>query len=187
MSLLWVSRLIWFALFGAITLFGLIEARLTIIFVLSSLVLGAALIALSWIDSEKQRLPNVVTYPLIAAGLLQAALFDLVSIQSSVIGAIIGYGVFWFIGEFYMKLRGRDGLGLGDAKLLAAAGAWTGAMTLPLVIFIGSVLTIPFALFDRAEAFSKKIASFGPWLGIGLWFVWIVAYGVGGLPLHLTL
>ena len=94
MSLLWVSRLIWFALFGAITLFGLIEARLTMIFVLSSLVLGAALIALSWIDSEKQRLPNIITFPLIAAGLLQAALFDLGSIQSSVLGAIIRYGVF---------------------------------------------------------------------------------------------
>ncbi|MEO1028219.1 MAG: A24 family peptidase [Pseudomonadota bacterium] len=187
MSLNRLPRLIWLALFVAMTVVGGLHADLTVTYIGLSIVLGSALIALSWIDFSDYRLPNVLTLPLIAVGIGQSFLFDLVSIRLSLLGAVVGYGIFWAIGEFYFRLRNRDGLGLGDAKLLAAGGAWTGALALSPIVLIGSFLAIPFALLDRSEAFNLKTVSFGPWLAIGIWFVWVFGYGTNGLPVTLTL
>ena len=97
------------------------------------------LIALSAIDREHTYLPDALTLPLIVLGLGVNSIGLLTPFREAVIGAVAGYGVFWLVGFVYHRLRGADGLGLGDAKLLAALGAWLGWMALPFVVLIGSV------------------------------------------------
>ncbi|MFN3960109.1 MAG: prepilin peptidase [Parvularculaceae bacterium] len=126
-------------------------------------VFAMALIALAFIDLETGYLPDAITLPLIALGLSANFFGVFVTPAGAVIGAAAGFFVFWAIGAAYNQLRGRDGLGLGDAKLLAAIGAWTGWTLLPLVIFIAAAMTLAFAAL-RGLATSDKALPFGPGL-----------------------
>jgi len=101
-----------------------------------------ALIALAFIDLETGYLPDALTAPLIALGLAANAFGLFVTFADAAIGAVAGYSIFWLIGVAYQRWRGREGLGLGDAKLLAAIGAWTGWMGLPMVIFVAALGTL---------------------------------------------
>lgn len=105
-------------------------------------IFGWALVALAFIDLETGYLPNAITLPLIAAGLIANASGLFIPLADAVIGAAAGYIVFRVIGALYQSMRDRDGLGQGDAKLLAAIGAWGGWMILPLVVFIGATVTL---------------------------------------------
>ena len=87
----------------------------------------------AWIDLKRMILPDWITLPLIPAGLALAWVQEQ-PLLDRVIGAVAGYAVFAGIAWIYRRWRGRDGLGLGDAKLLAAAGAWTGWPSLPSVV-----------------------------------------------------
>jgi prepilin signal peptidase PulO-like enzyme (type II secretory pathway) len=101
--------------------------------------LGWWLLVLALVDAEHGRLPDVLTLPLLALGLAAAALAPLPGLASpldSALGAASGFLVFYLVARLYAAWRGRPGLGLGDAKLLAALGAWLGVAGLAPLILI---------------------------------------------------
>ncbi|GLQ22729.1 hypothetical protein GCM10007853_06030 [Algimonas ampicilliniresistens] len=142
-----------------------------VITVLSGLVLITALIQLARIDWATHRLPNIITLPLIAAGLLWA-FGTAEDFYPHLLGAALGYGVFWAVEVLYRLIRKRDGLGRGDAKLLAAGGAWCGAWALPAIVLIASVSALIYIL-PKGEQRDTRI-PFGPFLAIGIGAVWLV-------------
>lgn len=149
----------------------------------ASCMLGWTLLALAWIDARHLILPDVLTLPLLAAGLAAAALLDGADVAGHAIGAALGFGVFWLVAVLYRLLRGRDGLGLGDAKLLAAAGAWVSWQGLPGVVLIAAASGLVAVLAAAAAGFAPEAARripFGPHLCLGIWLIWL--YG----PLMLT-
>ena len=105
-------------------------------------VFGWALIALAFIDLETGYLPDAVTIPLIFVGLATNSFGAVVPFAASLSGAVAGFVAFWLIGAVFKALRGKDGLGHGDKKLLAAIGAWGGWMMLPAVVLIGALATL---------------------------------------------
>lgn len=135
--------------------------------------LGWTLVALAWIDVLHRRLPDRLTLPLLALGLLlEAATAS--ELAAHILGAMVGYAVFRVIAGGYRAVRQRDGLGGGDAKLLAAAGAWVGWTGLPDIIMIAALLGIAgtIALHARGIAASSVTAlPFGPYLAFALWIV----------------
>ena len=138
---------------------------------LTGLVLTAFLIALTFIDADTQYLPDQLTLPLIWLGLLANYAGGLVSLQQAVLGAVCGYMSLWLLNFVHKLLRGFDGMGAGDFKLLAALGAWLGASVLPIVVFAAALVGIVAALVMKA-AKSQPIA-FGPCLAIAGWLVFV--------------
>ncbi|WP_422841954.1 prepilin peptidase, partial [Achromobacter xylosoxidans] len=101
--------------------------------------LSAALVALAWIDLETTLLPDAITLPLAWAGLL-VNLFDAFTpLSMAVVGAVAGYVFLWVIFHAFRLLTGREGMGFGDFKLLAALGAWFGVGALPMLLLAASV------------------------------------------------
>ena len=133
------------------------------------LLLAAVLLWAAVIDARRLILPDYLTLPLTAAGLALAWLQP-PDLTTRLIGAAAGFLVFAGIAFLYRKIRQRDGLGLGDAKLLAAAGAWLGWEDLPSVVLIASVGGLIWALVKRPDA--KTQLPFGPFLALGFWLVW---------------
>ena len=125
-----------------------------------------SLIALTFIDADTQLLPDDLTYPLIWAGLLININGTYVSLHNAVIGAAAGYLALWSIYWVYKLVRGREGMGYGDFKLLAALGAWMGWATLPAIVLmaslVGSVAGIALMVANR-RGFDYQI-PFGPYL-----------------------
>ena len=95
-----------------------------------------------------------------------------------VIGVVAGYALFWGIGEVYFRRTGREGLGLGDAKLFGGAGAWLGWQALPFVLLIAALGGLAAALVQRRRGGGAELA-FGPWLAAGLWVLWMRAVLIG--------
>ena len=128
-----------------------------------------AMIALAFIDLDTFYLPDDITLPLIWAGLLVNSGGIFVDLQSAVMGAIAGYLVLWVVFWGYKFATGREGMGYGDFKLLAAIGAWLGWKMLPVVIllssFVGAVVGISLIIFAR-HARNVPI-PFGPYLVLG--------------------
>lgn len=134
---------------------------------LGAAVFGWSLIALAFIDLETGYLPDAITYPLVAAGLSANALGLFTDLQNAAIGAVAGFAAFWLIGAAFEKIRGKEGLGLGDAKLLAAIGAWGGWVILPLVVLIGASATLGAVVIHRMLGNKTAINDpipFGPGL-----------------------
>lgn len=137
---------------------------------------AAALLAgaLAWavmIDIDRYRLPDLLTLPMIAGGLAYAALMRGDRLLDFAIGAAAGYLSLVIVAEVYRRLRGIDGLGRGDAKLLAAAGAWLGWAALPSVIFLAASAGLVFAIgriLARRQSATEAIA-FGPFIAAGFW------------------
>ncbi len=98
------------------------------------------LMALAVIDFETGYLPDALTLPLIGLGLTANITGLFVSFSDAAIGAVLGFTVFWAISVGFKQLRGVDGLGQGDAKLLAGLGAWLGWQLLPSIVFIAALL-----------------------------------------------
>jgi len=136
---------------------------------LSFAILAGLLLALSVIDLKTFRLPNVLTFSLIGTGLADAWLFS-GELTNRLIGAAVGYGVFVSIELAFKKIRGKDGLGRGDAKLLAGGGAWCGWMGLPFIVLIGSGMGLVAALFPSFRKAGR--IPFGPFLALGIFSVW---------------
>jgi leader peptidase (prepilin peptidase) / N-methyltransferase len=149
--------------------------------ILFSCLLGSSLLALGWIDWKTFRLPDALTLPLIALGLLAAWLDSMEALIAGAIGAVAGYAALVGVNLCYRRLRGRDGLGRGDAKLLAAGGAWLGWSALPWVVLLAALLGLLLALLQRlrGERLTAETAvPFGPALALAIWLIWIY-----GLPI----
>jgi leader peptidase (prepilin peptidase)/N-methyltransferase len=133
-------------------------------------VLGWTLLALAWIDAETMLLPDVLTLPLLLAGFAEAWLLDPASLPDRAIGAGLGWGCFAGIGWLWRRWRGIDALGAGDAKLLAASGAWLGWQALPEVLVVAALAAIAATLArnGRHVAATHRLA-FGPWLVLATW------------------
>lgn len=140
--------------------------------------LTAVLAWIAWIDARQLRIPDGLSLPLIGAGLVVAVLLPGRPLIDHLAGAAVGYAVFALIGAWFFRQRGVEGLGLGDAKLLAAAGAWLGWQALPWVVALGSLGALGFAL-ARPSAGRGDPVAFGPWLALAFALVWIKTRLIG--------
>lgn len=136
------------------------------------LLFGAGLVLLAFVDAQTKLLPDALTLPLLWLGVVMQ-LFPqtrAVGLEAAIWGVLAGYVPLWFVARAYRLLRGRDGLGMGDLKLLATMGAWSGALVLPSVVFLASLLGIGGVLCTRlAQRPSRPRQAhaefpFGPWL-----------------------
>ena len=125
-----------------------------------------SMIALAFIDLDTFYLPDDITLPLVWAGLLVNMGGVFVDLQSAVIGAVAGYLALWAVFWSYKLATGKDGMGYGDFKLLAAIGAWLGWKMLPVVIllssFVGAIVGISLIVFARHGR--NVPIPFGPYL-----------------------
>jgi leader peptidase (prepilin peptidase)/N-methyltransferase len=135
---------------------------------LGAMVFLACLIALSFIDFDTQLLPDDITLPLVWAGLLVNLWGTFVDLPSAVIGAIAGYLSLWTVYWLFKFATGKEGMGFGDFKLLAAIGAWLGWKALPFVILASSLVGAVFgiALIVMAKRGREVPMPFGPYLAI---------------------
>ena len=126
------------------------------------------LLALTFIDFDTQLLPDDLTLPLLWAGLV-ANMFGLfVPLRDAVIGAIAGYLSLWIVYWLFKLIRGKEGMGYGDFKLLAALGAWLGWQMLPLIVLLSSVVGAAIGIMlivFKGRDHSIPLA-FGPYLAI---------------------
>jgi len=143
---------------------------------LFTVALGWALLCLALIDARHMYLPDVLTLPLLLLGLILASSYDIFDPVSHGIGALLGAVAFALVRWVYFLLRGIEGLGLGDVKLFAAAGAWLGWQGLPSVLLIAGVTGLIFALIKqrgRQTSSTKRSIAFGPFLATGVWITWL--------------
>jgi leader peptidase (prepilin peptidase)/N-methyltransferase len=143
---------------------------------LAGLLLTWFLIALAGIDFRTQLLPDQLTLPLLWIGLLLALLPMFVAAPSAIVGAAIGYVSLWSIYWLFKLLTGKEGMGYGDFKLLAALGAWMGPIALlPIVLlssFIGALVGVGMIVLRKRD--SQIPMPFGPFIAAAGW-VWFVA------------
>jgi len=133
--------------------------------------LSAALVALTAIDIDKQLLPDDITLPLLWAGLLVNLPGTFTDPKSAVIGAVAGYLSLWLVYWGFRLATGKEGMGYGDFKLLAALGAWLGWQMLPLVVLLSSFVgaAIGIGLVVAARMGRNVPIPFGPYLAIAGW------------------
>ncbi len=126
------------------------------------------LIALTFIDADTFLLPDDLTLPLLWAGLLANLWGLFVPLADAVIGAMAGYLALWSVYWLFKLIRGKEGMGYGDFKLLAALGAWLGWKMLPLVILLSSLVgaAIGLCLIAFRGRDSQMHLPFGPYLAI---------------------
>ncbi len=141
--------------------------------------LSAALIVLALIDLDTFLLPDAITLPLIWAGLLINLMTAAVPLGDAVVGAMAGYLILWLIFHAFKLATGKEGMGYGDFKLLAATGAWFGYASLFSVLLVSSVSGVVFGLaiqkmrgVDHTEPF-----PFGPSIVFGT-FCWMAGLDV---------
>lgn len=138
--------------------------------------LGWTLLTLAWIDWTDFLLPDVLTLPLLLAGLLLTWAWDPDLLVDHCVAAIFAYLSFQGLALGYRKLRGRDGLGGGDSKLIAAAGAWCGVAALPFVVLgsalLGLLAALGLALAGRSMTSTTRI-PFGPCIALAFWLMWM--------------
>ena len=137
-------------------------------------ILSIFFVIIFFIDLKHFIIPNELTFPLMAIGLFKS--FDpnlnqylFPNFLNSVIGGVAGYLIIWMIIFIYKRLRNKEGMGLGDAKLLSAIGFWFGWISIPFILFFSSfialVLAIP-SLMNKSKNLSSQI-PFGPYLILG--------------------
>ena len=149
-------------------LFGLTSTRL-LFFILS-----IGFVIIFFIDLKHFIIPNQITYPLILIGFFKSFdpnlnIFLFPNFINSLIGGLFGYIIIWLIIFIYKKLRNKEGMGLGDAKLLSVIGFWFGWISIPFVIFFSSAVALISVIPDLIKN-KKKLSSqipFGPYLIIG--------------------
>jgi leader peptidase (prepilin peptidase)/N-methyltransferase len=128
-----------------------------------------AIIALTFIDFDTKLLPDQITLPLLWLGLIVNLSGTFTDLASAAVGAIAGYLVLWSIYWAFKLITGKEGMGYGDFKLLAAMGAWFGWQALPMLVLISSIVGIvlggTFLLIRR----SREAIPFGPYLAIAGW------------------
>lgn len=142
-----------------------------------TLVLFGALTALSVIDAQRFILPDRITLPLTAGGVVAAALLG-EPVWLHALGGIAGYGALVLIEKLYLRTRGRHGLGRGDAKLFAAGGTWCGALALPVILLLSSLAALGYALTLKyvmgRKVSADSMIAFGPFLSFGIGLAWLL-------------
>ena len=135
----------------------------------AALIFVWAMIVLAAIDFDTQLLPDDITLPLLWLGLLINLNNGFTSIQFAIVGAVIGYLILWSIYWVFKLMTGKEGMGYGDFKLLAAIGAWFGWSMLPLVILLSSMVGAIIGIWLMFASEHKKDVPipFGPYLAIG--------------------
>lgn len=136
---------------------------------LGALLLVWTLVALAFIDLDTTLLPDSLTLPLLWLGLLFNLGGHFASLPDAVIGAIAGYGVLWSVYWLFKLVTGKDGMGYGDFKLLAAIGAWLGWQMLPVTLLLSSVVgaAIGIAMIVLVKHDRRMPIPFGPYLAGG--------------------
>ncbi len=138
--------------------------------------LGWALLAVALVDWRMLIVPNALTLPIGILGIAAPLLWDRAAFLDHAIGAIAGYVALSLVASVYRRLRGRNGLGGGDARLLGAVGAWVAWQGLPTVVLYASLLGLCHALV--LAALGERITAarrlpFGPHLCLAGWLVWL--------------
>ena len=136
-----------------------------------AMLLTASLIVLTAIDLDHQLLPDSMTLPLLWIGLLLNIDNTFVSLESAVLGAVFGYLCLWAVFWLFKIFTGKEGMGHGDFKLLAALGAWFGLAALPTIVLLSSVVgaVLGVALIVAGKQDRETPIPFGPFLaGAGL-------------------
>jgi leader peptidase (prepilin peptidase)/N-methyltransferase len=142
---------------------------------LLAMAFSGILIAAAGIDARTQFLPDLLTLPLLWLGLLVATQGLYVPAETAILGAAVGYLSLWLVFQGFLLLTGKEGMGYGDFKLLAALGAWLGWQQLLVVVILASVsgaviMGTVMALFGR----DREIPfAFGPFLAVGGWVAFI--------------
>ncbi|WP_162305888.1 prepilin peptidase [Oleisolibacter albus] len=142
------------------------------------LTVGLALLLtlLAWSDLRTGLLPDRLTLTLLASGAAATALLDGARPLDHVLGALAGYGVLRLLAGLYRRVRGHDGLGQGDAKLLAGLGAWTGWQALPGLLFLaaaGGLAALLLARMRGSRPDWRAPLPFGPFLAGAGWLAWL--------------
>lgn len=132
------------------------------------------LIALTGIDFDTQLLPDRLTYPLIGLGLAINSYGLYISPTQAIWGTLIGFLSLWSVYILFKIITGKEGMGYGDFKLLAALGAWMGPLQLPLIILLSSVVGAIIGIILLKMTKENKAFAFGPYLAIAGWisFLW---------------
>ena len=137
------------------------------------MILSLSFIIIFFIDLKHFIIPNEITFSMMALGFIKSFDPNLNSIfpnyVNSLIGGLFGYGIIWSIIYFYKQVRKKEGMGLGDAKLLSVIGFWFGWIAIPFVIFISSVVAL-FSVIPSLIKKSKNMSSqipFGPFIILG--------------------
>lgn len=142
----------------------------------AALLITWALVALAMIDLRTMLLPDIITIPLLWLGLLASLLPVFADTTSAIVGAAAGYLSLWSVYHLFRLLTGKEGMGYGDFKLLAALGAWLGWAALPGIILLsslaGAVVGISLIVLRRRS--SELPIPFGPYLAAAgwLWLIW---------------
>ena len=138
--------------------------------------LGWQLLLIALIDAENFWLPDELTLPLIASGLIATAVIAHGWPVAQIIGAVVGFVLLWGLAAAYKRLRGRDGLGGGDPILFAGAGAWVGWTGLPTVLLwacaVGFSIVLTLLITRRTVAMTDRL-PFGTFLAVGIWLTWL--------------
>lgn len=140
-----------------------------------ALLLTWSLIALSFIDIDKQLLPDSITLPMLWLGLFLSLFSIYTDTHASIIGAIAGYLSLWTVYQLFKLATGKEGMGFGDFKLLALFGAWLGWQYLPIIILlsslVGAVIGISMVLLVKKDR--NTPIPFGPYLAAAGWLALI--------------
>lgn len=138
---------------------------------LLSVVFTWVLLALSTFDVRLGRLPHPLTSALALSGLVAATMRSGFSLSAALTGLVFGAAISAFVAEAYKRISGRDGLGGGDIRMIAATGAWIGWEGLPSAMFVASAVAIIFLVLTTRASLSTQVA-FGPFIALGSFLVW---------------
>ena len=138
---------------------------------LAALLVTWSLIALTGIDFDEHLLPDSITLPLLWAGLVANSFGLFTDLSSALWGAVLGYLSLWSVYWAFKLITGKEGMGFGDFKLLAALGAWLGWTYLPTIVLMSSLVGLVFAILFMIFSGNKRSApiAFGPYLAIAGW------------------
>ena len=132
------------------------------------------LLAMSMIDCDHQLLPDALVLPLLWLGLIVNYFGLFTSLEDALWGAIAGYLSLWSVYWLFKLLTGKEGMGYGDFKLLAALGAWMGPLMLPLIVLLSSLVGAIIGIILLKVRKENQPFAFGPYIAIAGWiaFLW---------------